>query len=139
MKFLRNLTSKIMIIVIVAAILGFIGLFIYQSLRIREMQNNYASAQADLQRLQDRNSRLQQHLDFYNGPGYMQYVEKVARETLGMAKPGETVVLPVTDNNGTVNSNNSSVAAQTGQPSNLSIPAPPKSNWQNWLSFFFGS
>lgn len=133
------MTSKVMIIVIVMAVLAFTGLFIYQSIRIRDMQNNYAAAQADLQRLQDRNSKLQQHLDFYNSPGYMQYVEKVARETLGMAKPGETVVLPITDGKGTVNANNSTVTTQSTQPNIASIPAPPKSNWQNWLSFFIGN
>lgn len=128
-----------MVLALLVAAAAFVALFIYQSLRIRDMQTQYQAAQADFQKLQDRNDKLKQHLDFYSGPAYMLYVEKVARESLGMAKPGETVVLPITDAGGTLQS---SAVANTNSPS-VSITtaqAPPhKSNWQNWLGFFFGS
>lgn len=137
MKFVQKLSSKIIILVLIVAVIGFIGLFISQSFRIKAVQTDYEKGQAVLQQIEDRNAKLKEHLDFYqNSPGYMLYVEKVARESLGMAKPNETVILPITDNNGTLQD------AQVSVPTLVNTPAPPaphKANWQNWLGFFFGT
>jgi len=137
MKFVQKLSSKIIILVLIVAVIGFIGLFISQSFRIKAVQTDYEKGQAVLQQIEDRNAKLKEHLDFYqNSPGYMLYVEKVARESLGMAKPNETVILPITDNNGTLQD------AQVSVPTLVNTSAPPaphKANWQNWLGFFFGT
>lgn len=138
MKFLHKLSSRVILLVLMVAVIGFIGLFISQSFRIREVQSQYETNLADLQRIQDRNNKLQEHLDFYDkSGGYMLYVEKVARESLGMAKPNETVILPITDNNGTLGKTDVPIA----HPNDASKSTPPthKSNWQNWLGFFFGN
>ncbi len=138
MRFFQKLSSKVIILVLVVAVIGFIGLFVSQSFRIKEVQTQYENAQAGLQRIEDRNAKLKEHLDFYqNSPGYMLYVEKVARESLGMAKPNETVILPITDNNGTLQSSQFSAPTIVN---NAPAPAPAhKANWQNWLGFFFGN
>src|SRR4051812_16814521 len=94
----RKLSSQMMVVLLIVALIGFLGLFLWQSLQIKKMQDEYDQKRVELAAVQDRNNRLQEHLDFYKGPGYMLYVEMVAREALGMAKPGETVVLPVPDN-----------------------------------------
>lgn len=44
-----------------------------------------------LEQLQDQNQQLKQERDQLNNPAY---VEKIAREELGMAKPGEVPYIP---------------------------------------------
>lgn len=142
-KFVRTAAQKVsshlMIALVIVGLLVFLLLFLYQSLQIQSMQNKYAATQHDLALIQERNDLLQEHLDFYKGPGYMLYVEKVAREALNMVKPGETVVLAA--------QGDGRPAVATAAPVDTG-PAPavasqaaagkPKSNWQNWLSFFIG-
>lgn len=133
---LKDLSSRLMVAILIVALLGFLGLFLWQSLQIQKMQNEYIQKKADLAVVQERNDRLQEHLDFYKGPGYMLYVEKVAREALGLAKPGETVILTVPTGSP------SGVAGQANQPNATGSPTDAdlkKSNWQNWLEFFIGS
>jgi hypothetical protein len=120
------------------------GLFLWQSLQIQKMQNQYDTTQADLALLQERNDLMQEHLDFYKGPGYMLYVEKVAREALNMVKPGETVVLavqPEGDRVAAASQPANSAGAngvKTGLAPGQTAPQKAKSNWQNWLAFFIG-
>lgn len=132
----RKLSSQLMVALLVVALVGFLGLFLWQSLQIQKMQGDYEKKKAEIDQLKDRNAGLQEHLDFYKGPGYLLYVEKVAREALGLVKPGETLVLPVPDTGVA----GSPAGAQSGP---AMANAPPtdnkkKPNWQNWLDFFFG-
>lgn len=137
----RKLSSQLMVVVMIVALVGFLGLFLWQSVQIQKMQGEYNRQQADLAAVQERNGQLQEHLDFYKGPGYLLYVEKVAREALGLVKPGETVVLAVSDTNTASSTAGPSVAnpavksQSTLQPAG---PPKPKQNWQNWLQFFTG-
>src|SRR5690349_4425708 len=91
----QKISSHLMIALVIVGLLVFLALFLYQSLQIQSMQAKYSATQHDLALIQERNDLLQEHLDFYKGPGYLLYVEKVAREALNMVKPGETVVLAV--------------------------------------------
>jgi cell division protein DivIC len=125
MRFLQRLSSKLMLIALLLVLLTFVGLFVMQSFRIRDMQAQYETAQAGLRQVQDRNAKLQDHLDFYNGPEYALYIEKVARESLGMAKPGETVILPISDNNGTLQNQaptSNAVALNPATPKIILLP-----------------
>jgi len=83
---------------------------------------------------------MQEHLDFYKGPDYLLYVEKVAREALNMVNPGETVVLAVQpDGRPAVATPPADASSpQTGAVGDQAVAQKPKSNWQNWLSFFIG-
>ena len=133
----KKLSSQMMVALLIVALIGFLGLFLWQALQIKKMQDEYEHKKVELAAVQDRNNRLQEHLDFYKGPGYMLYVEMVAREALGMAKPGETVVLTVPDDgtSGAVASSpNSSSPGANAPPA----PAQKKPNWRNWLDFFIG-
>jgi cell division protein DivIC len=132
----RELSSRLMLVMLIVALVGFLGLFLWQSLQIQRVQAEHDRKAGELANVRERNALLQEHLDFYKGPGYTLYVEKVAREALGLVKPGETLVLPVEEG---------TPAAAPGSAAPSSANAPPqanaarKSNWQNWLQFFFGS
>src|SRR5690242_1188380 len=89
----QKLSSHFVIALVIVGLVVFVTLFLYQSLQIQSKQNDYNQTRQELALLQQRNDQLQEHLDFYKGPGYLLYVEKVAREALNMVKPGETVVL----------------------------------------------
>lgn len=131
----RKLTSRLMIVFLIVALLGFLGLFLWQSLQIQKVQADYERKQAEYAVLEERNDRLQEHLDFHKGPGHLLYVEKVAREALGLVKPGETLVLPV-EESGAPTSAAPSGSSLTGQATSQSKQRP---NWQNWLQFFLGT
>lgn len=137
----QKLSTHLVIALVIVGLLVFIALFLYQSLQIQSKQNEYNQTKHELALLQERNDQLQEHLDFYKGPGYLLYVEKVAREALNMVKPGETVVL-ATQQDGRP----AAAATQPGAPADSNAPpaavttgdSKPKSNWQNWLAFFVG-
>ncbi len=133
---LAKLGSQVITIVLVIAAIAFTGMFIFQNLRIHDMQDQRDAKAAELAQYQERNDKLQQQLDFLKGPGYMLFVEAVARQALGLAKPGETVILPVQQgaNGDAIKPGNSTVAKA---PKTVTPPAP-KSGWESWLSFFFG-
>jgi cell division protein FtsB len=139
----QKLSSHLVIALVIVGLVVFVTLFLYQSLQIQSKQNEYNKSKQELALLQERNDQLQEHLDFYKGPGYLLYVEKVAREALNMVKPGETVVLA------TQPDGRPAVApAQSPAPADSTAPpaaatdgqaaAKTKSNWQNWLAFFVG-
>jgi cell division protein FtsB len=143
-QIIQKLSTHFIIALVIVGLLVFMGLFLWQSLQIQKMQNQYNTTQADLALLQERNDLMQEHLDFYKGPGYMLYVEKVAREALNMVKPGETVVLAVQPEGDRVAAAsqpaNSAEAngVKTGLAPGQAAPQKAKSNWQNWLAFFIG-
>jgi cell division protein FtsB len=145
-QIIQKLSTHFIIALVIVGLLVFMGLFLWQSLQIQKMQNQYNTTQADLALLQERNDLMQEHLDFYKGPGYMLYVEKVAREALNMVKPGETVVLAVQPEGDRVaaasqpaNSADANGGVKAGLAPGQTAPQKAKSNWQNWLAFFIGN
>lgn len=132
----RKVSSQLLVGLLVVGIVAFVGVFIWQSIRIKEMQAEFQEKQTALKAVEERNNRLQEHQDFYNSPGYMLYVEKVAREALGLAKPGETVVLAVPDK-GLAGPANPSTKPTTEAANSANAPSGKKPSWQNWFGFFF--
>lgn len=129
----RWLTARLFTSLLIVAALIFVVMFIAQSFHIREMQAQFDQKKAEFALVQDRNLKLKQHLEFLNSPGYMLFVEKVAREKLGLAKPDETVILPVYPAGSPMRGvEQASVTAQPNQNQNKPI-------WQAWFNFFFGS
>jgi cell division protein FtsB len=127
------LGGKVFAAVMLIATLIFVIIFVLQSIQIRNMQGQYEQKRAEHALLEERNLRLKEHLEFLNSPGYMLFVEKVAREKLNLAKPDETVILPVF----------SETKPATAPEQTQAKPAPPapqsRPAWQAWLSFFFGT
>lgn len=136
-----KLSTQLLVLLLIGGMVAFVAVFILQTVQIKKMEGEYQQKKTELAAIQERNDRLQEHLDFYNSPGYMLYVEKVAREALGMAKPGETVILTVTDNAGPPSPSTAVLVATKpdlkANPDPLTAPTIKKPSWQNWFGFFF--
>lgn len=76
-------------------IIGFIFIFSFgyvrQMLTINRIQKEIAEKQTQLEEIKAKNDRLQDEVNKIN-EGSTDYLEKLARERLGMIKPGEKVV-----------------------------------------------
>ena len=78
-------------IVIVGFIIFFAFSFIRQSVTMNRIQKEIDNKQLQLDEIKQRNDRLQEEVEKINS-GSSDYLEKLARERLGMIKPGEKVV-----------------------------------------------
>ena len=83
----RRLTFKSTIIILLFAI--FIIGFIRQEFTMKRIQKEIVVSQEELQDLKEKNFKLQAELDSTPSD---EYLEKLARERLGMIKEGEIVV-----------------------------------------------
>lgn len=83
----RRLTLKSTIIILLFAV--FIIGFIRQELMMKRIQQDIVTSQEELENLKDKNIKLQAELDSTPSD---EYLEKLARERLGMVKEGEVVV-----------------------------------------------
>lgn len=66
--------------------------FVSQFSRLSGMQRDVQDIQQQVQELQQKNAALREELHMVQSDAY---VEKTAREKLGLVKPGETRVVPV--------------------------------------------
>ncbi len=78
-------------IVIIGFIIFFVFSYIRQSITMNRIQNEIAGKQSQLDEVKQKNERLQDEVDKINSDS-SDYLEKLARERLGMIKPGEKVV-----------------------------------------------
>lgn len=87
---MRNkLTFKKLIIIALAGI--FIFSYIRQGITMKRIEKEIASKQSQLQEVKQKNDRLQDEVDKINSDS-SDYLERLARERLGMIKPGEKVI-----------------------------------------------
>lgn len=84
----KQLTLKRLIIVFIFAI--FVVNYIKQEITIRRIQEDIVNSQEELQELKDKNGELES--DLKKATESNEYLEKLARERLGMIKDGEKVV-----------------------------------------------
>ncbi len=84
----KQLTLKRLIIVFIFVI--FVANYIKQEITIRRIQTDIINSQEELQELKNKNSELESNLKKANESN--EYLEKLARERLGMIKDGEKVV-----------------------------------------------
>ncbi|OUM99454.1 MAG: hypothetical protein BAA04_08785 [Firmicutes bacterium ZCTH02-B6] len=61
-------------------------------LRMRAMRAELERVRAEIQRYQELNAQLRAEIEHYNSD---EYIERVAREELGLVKPGETPVIVI--------------------------------------------
>ena len=78
-------------IVIVGFIIFFAFSFIRQSVTMNRIEKEIANKQLQLDEFKQKNERLQDEVEKINSDS-SDYLEKLARERLGMIKPGEKVV-----------------------------------------------
>lgn len=93
------------------------------------MQQEAKAAERRVEQLKKENQRLNQELQYYQSD---QYIEKMAREELGLVRPGDVAVAIVgTPNAGPSELLPTPTPSATPEPSNRDKP-----NWQRWLSRF---
>ncbi len=99
--------------------------FLQKTQEIKGLAAQEAALQAQNQNLAQQNAQIRQSQRYYQTN---QYVENAARSTLGLIKPGETVIVaqPVRQRIETVRS---------APPVPL---APPDPAWKQWWNAFFG-
>ena len=78
-------------IIITAFILFFAFSYIRQSITMNRIQKEIDNKQFQLDEVKQKNERLQDEVEKINSDS-ADYLEKLARERLGMIKPGEKVV-----------------------------------------------
>jgi len=99
--------------------------FLQKTQEFKGLAAQEAVLQAQNQKLAQENAQIQQSQRYYQTD---QYVEDAARSTLGLIKPGETVIVaqPVRQRIETVRS---------APPA---PPVPPDPAWKQWWNAFFG-
>ena len=78
-------------IIIVGCIIFFVFSYIRQNVAMNRIQKEIDNKQLQLDEVNQKNERLQDEVEKINSDS-PDYLEKLAREKLGMIKPGETVV-----------------------------------------------
>lgn len=78
-------------LIIFAFVIFFVGSYINQLITMRKIETEIATKQSQLEEIQEKNERLQEEVEKINSNS-ADYLEKLARERLGMIKPGEKVV-----------------------------------------------
>ena len=78
-------------IIIVGFIVFFAFSYIRQSITMNRIQKDVDNKQLQLDEVKQKNERLQDEVEKINSDS-SDYLEKLARERLGMIKPGEKVV-----------------------------------------------
>lgn len=84
-------------IIIICFIIFFAFSYIRQSITMSRIQKEISSKQLQLDEIKQKNERLQDEVEKINSNS-PDYLEKLARERLGMIKPGEKVVNGETTN-----------------------------------------
>lgn len=99
--------------------------FLQKTQEIRGLAAQEAALQSQNQNLAQQNAQIRQSQRYYQTD---RYVEDAARSTLGLIKPGETVIVaqPVRQRIETVRS------------APLAPLAPPDPAWKQWWNAFFG-
>lgn len=83
----KRMNLKNVVIIILVAI--FCISYVRQELAMNKIQKNIEAKQTQLNELQDKNKKLQ---DEVNQSSTDEYIERMARERLGMIKEGEKVI-----------------------------------------------
>ena len=78
-------------VIIAAFIVFFAFSYIRQNLTMSRIQKEIDNKQLQLEEIQQKNDRLREEVEKINSDS-ADYLEKLARERLGMIKPGEKVV-----------------------------------------------
>ena len=88
-KMKKKLTLKKLIIMAFLIIFGIS--YTRQIITMNRIENEIAKKQAELEELTEKNERLQEEVEKID-LNSESYIEKLARERLGMIKPGEKVI-----------------------------------------------
>ncbi|HEX3032620.1 MAG TPA: septum formation initiator family protein [Bacillota bacterium] len=87
---LQNKRKRLVLTIAMVYGLAVIFSFGHQFFQMQEIQRDMENVQSQIQDMQQRNRELRQEVGRLNTDSY---VERIAREKLGLVKPGETVLL----------------------------------------------
>ncbi len=83
-------TSTLFLLLIMTYVLGTLGL---QELELRRLDREYRSIQAQIHQYEAENRQLEAEIELLHSDSYL---EKLAREELGLVREGEIPYIPVT-------------------------------------------
>lgn len=96
-------------------------------MEVYQLNQQASGIRQDIAQLKDRNTELRRQTEYLQSP---EYVERVAREQLGLVRPDDIALVLV------------SPSVREVPPEAPPVPskAPSKTlpNWERWWSFFFG-
>lgn len=96
-----------------------------------EMRQEARALEARIDELKREYRRLNEELEYYRSDVY---IEKVAREELGLVRPGDVAVVVISPEG----RRSSSSLLPTPTPAPTAVPERDVPTWQRWLSLFVG-
>lgn len=127
----RRITPATIIMVVVGAL--FFYNFINQVVRQAQLEQLQAETLATVAGLEAENNQLREKMQYYESDDY---AELIAREQLGYARPGDTVILPTYPDR--VMSDTTTIV-QTGVISDTITPLTAEPNWMRWWRLLSGN
>lgn len=110
---------------LVALSLWLLASFVGQVITSAQMERRKQELQAENAQIEAENEHLKAQVAYAESPVY---ADRIAREQLGYAREGDTVILPTFPESTTV------AIAPTPAPLPASAPQP---NWRGWVQAFF--
>lgn len=108
-------------LVMVVLSLWMMASFVGQIMTGAQLEQRRAALIAENARLEATNRALRDQVEYAESPAY---AEQIAREQLGLAAEGDTVVLPTFEDR----------PASEATPTPVALPAPtPQLNWRAWI------
>lgn len=130
----RERRSQLAKVVLLLCAVYFALAFAGQAWKAKALGETLLVEQAGLQKQQATNEELRARLEFLNGPGYDVYVEKMAREKLGFARPGDHTLFVVPDQQAPGHESGSPLVRAEPQPV---VATPQQPVWRQWARVFF--
>ena len=116
--------ARLVALGLVALSLWLLAQFVTQVIEAARMDHQIAEQQAANARFEAENAALKERVIYAESPAY---AEQIAREQLGYAREGDTVLLPTLPEQ----------PAAAPAPAPAPLPAPrPEPNWRGWLHAF---
>jgi cell division protein FtsB len=117
--------ARLVALVLVALSLWLLANFVGQVIASARMDRQIVEKQAELAKAEAELESLKDQVAFAESPAY---AEQVAREQLGFAREGDTVILPTLPER--------KLAPAITAPVPLPAPAP-QANWRGWVRALF--
>lgn len=108
--------------------------FVNQVIRQAQLEQLRESIRADVAKLEATNRKLRQQVLFYESNDY---AELVAREQLGFARPGDTVILPTYPDR--VFTDTARILPSETISDTLTVKLAPEPNWVRWWHMLRGT
>ena len=128
---IRDRRSQIARLVLLLCAAYFALAFVAQAWKARNLNQVLVQERAKLEQQEARNRELQEQLEMLSGKEYSVYVERVAREKLGMVKPGDIPVFVVPNPQAPKRQQKVLTAGEeqtgTNRQSDISV-------WRQWIS-----